>query len=203
MKSAIFKGVAKAGLVYFATSILGQNVTTAEREKGLRYLEETRIGVIEATKGLSEAQWKFKPAPDRWSIAEIVEHIALVEEIVIQNVCAQFANAPAGAAGRDPQPVDQLILAKVPDRSTKYQAPPPIRPTGRWTPNEALQHFLAARIETDAFLRSSQDLRGHVVNHPVFGALDGCQWVLAAAGHAERHTKQILEVKGDPNFPAN
>jgi hypothetical protein len=33
--------------------------------------------------------------------------------------------------------------------------------------------------------------------------MDGYQWVLATAAHTERHTKQILEVKSDPNFPAN
>jgi hypothetical protein len=41
------------------------------------------------------------------------------------------------------------------------------------------------------------------VDHPVLGPLDGYEWILAAAAHSERHTKQILEVKADPNFPAN
>lgn len=44
-------------------------------EQGQQYPEQTRSAVIGATRGLSEAQWKFKPAPDRWSISEIVEHM--------------------------------------------------------------------------------------------------------------------------------
>jgi len=176
-------------------------LTPSDRDKGLHYLAETRNGVVEATKGLSEAQWKFKPAPDRWSIAEIMEHLTLVENLLLENVRPQLASSPAAAPDRDPKQIDAAILAKMPDRSTKYQAPPPIVPTGRWTPQIALDRFLASREQTAAFLKSDADLRRHVVAHPVFGAMDGYEWILAIAAHSERHTKQILEVKADANFP--
>lgn len=60
-----------------ATCDAVQDLTPSERAQGLRYLDQTRYGVIETTKGPSEDQWKFKPAPDRWSIAEVVEHLAV------------------------------------------------------------------------------------------------------------------------------
>jgi uncharacterized damage-inducible protein DinB len=179
----------------------GQDLTSSDREKGLRYLAETRNGVVEATKGLSDAQWKFKPGPDRWSIAEIVEHLALVENFLLENVRPQLASSTAVAPDRDLKQVDANILAKIPDRSTKFQAPPPIVPTGRWTPQVALDRFLASRQQTVAFLKSDADLRGHVVTHPVAGPMDGYQWILSIAAHSERHTKQILEVKADSGFP--
>jgi len=50
--------------------------TQAEKEKAVAYLETTKKGVLEATKGLSEAQWNFKAAPDKWSVAQCAEHIA-------------------------------------------------------------------------------------------------------------------------------
>jgi DinB superfamily len=126
-----------------------------------------------------------------------VEHLALVEEFVAQNVLGGIAKAPAPAADRDYKQIDAMILAKVPDRSTKAQAPPPITPTGRWTPAEALEHLLAARAQTVALFKSTPDLRQHVINHPAFGPLDGYEWVLTVAAHTDRHTKQILEVKAD------
>jgi hypothetical protein len=180
-----------------------QDVTNAERERGLRYLDETRQGVIEATKGLSEAQWKFKPAADRWSVAEIVEHIALAEDLFLNDVRKRLESAPAGAPDRDPKQTDAMILAKVPDRSTKVQAPPPLLPTGKWKQDIVLEHFLGSRRQTVSFLKSATDLRSHVVNHPALGPLDSYEWVLAVAAHSARHTEQILEVKADPNFPAN
>ena len=45
-----------------------QELTQAETEHALQYLESTKRDVLDATKGLSEAQWNFKPAPDRWSL---------------------------------------------------------------------------------------------------------------------------------------
>jgi hypothetical protein len=196
MKSAILFGA--IGLAGGAT---GQDVTDMEREQAVRYLAESRAGVIEAVKGLSEAQFNFKPAPDRWSIAETLEHIAMVEDAVLTGVRARLEKGPAPAADRDAKQVDAMILEKVPDRSMKVQAPPQLSPTGHTTPAASLERFLQSRQQMVNWLKSDSDLRGHVVDHPVFGPWDGYQWILAAAGHSERHTKQILEVQADPNFP--
>jgi hypothetical protein len=197
----------KPALLFGAISLAGvafaQDVTNAEREKALRYLNETRTGVIEAVKGLSDAQFNFKPAPDRWSVAEVLEHIAVTEDLITTGIRAKLEKAPAPPADRDAKRVDAMILSKMPDRSTKAQAPPPIVPNGRWTPAAALDHFLASRQQTIEWLKADTDLRGHLAPHPAFGPLDGYEWILAIAGHSERHTKQILEVKADPKFPSD
>ena len=202
-----YRSAVVLGVLSLAAGAAGQpgaqSITPAEREHALTYLTETRDGVTAAMKGLSEAQLQFKPAADRWSVAEVVEHLALIEDFLHQGVLTKLPGAPAATAGWDAKKVDAMVLAKVPDRSTKFQAPELAVPTGRWTPAETLEHFLAGRAQTAAFLKSASDLRGHVVNHPVFGAMDGYEWILAVAAHTDRHTKQILEVKADPGYPKN
>ena len=181
---------------------IGQTLAAADRDKGEQYLQQTRDGVVAAVKGLSDAQMKFKPAPDRWSVAETLEHIALAEDFLFQNITNNIMKAPAGALDRDTAKIDAFVLAAIPDRSHKAQAPEPLRPTARWTPSETLDHFLASRAKTIAFLESTPDLRAHVVNGPPLNQpMDGYDWLLFIAAHSERHTKQILEVKADPNFP--
>ena len=69
-------------LIAGATAASAQEVTQAEKDKALQYLETTKKNVLEATKGLSEAQWNFKPAPDRWSVAQVMEHIAAAEDFL-------------------------------------------------------------------------------------------------------------------------
>ncbi|MFQ5696076.1 MAG: DUF1579 family protein, partial [Terriglobia bacterium] len=54
-------------------------LTAQDLARAATHLEATRLGLLDATADLSEAQWHFKPAPDRWSVAEIVEHLALSE----------------------------------------------------------------------------------------------------------------------------
>jgi len=189
-------------VLMLAAAGFSQNLSQADRDKGVQYLQQTRDGVVSAVKGLSEAQLKFKPAPDRWSVAEVLEHITLVEDGLFQNVSVNIMKAPAGAADRDVAKTDAAVLALVPDRSHKRQAPPQFVPTGRWTPAETLDHFLKSRARTIEFLESTPDLRAHVGDSPL-GPLDGYEWVLFMSAHSERHTKQILEVKADPNFPKN
>src|SRR3981189_2359020 len=98
-------------LLLLCSVACGQTLTQADKEKGAKYLEETRDGVVAATKGLSEAQMKFKPAPDRWSVAETLEHIVLVEDALLQNVSGNVMKAPAGAADRDTAKIDAMVLA--------------------------------------------------------------------------------------------
>ena len=190
-------------LLFLGSIAFGQALTQADREKGEKYLEKTRDGVVDATEGLSEAQLKFKPAPDRWSVAETLEHIALAEDFLMQNITNKVMKAPAGPANRDVAKTDAAVLAMIPDRSHKAQAPPQLVPTGRWTPAETLDHFQKSRAKTIAFLQSTPDLRGHAVDSPIGQQLDAYEWLLFIAAHSERHTKQIAEVKSDPNFPKN
>jgi uncharacterized damage-inducible protein DinB len=199
------KVLLQAFLVFIVGAVASaQSLTTAEREKAVKYLEQTRDGVIAATKGLSEAQMKFKSAPDRWSVAETLEHIAVAEDYLLGNITQNIMKAPAGPANRDTAKLDALILAAVPDRSQKRQAPGPLVPSGRWTPAETLVHFEQSRAKTIQFLKSTPDLREHASSeNPFQQPMDGYEWLLFISAHSERHTKQIAEVKADPNFPKN
>jgi len=180
-----------------------QELSQADREKGVKYLEETRDGVVAAVSGLSDAQWQFKAGPDRWSIAECLEHIALAEDFLFMNVTQNVMKGGPGAPDRDFAKTDAAVLAMIPDRSHKAQAPPQLVPTGRWTPQETLKHFLASREKTIEFMKTEPGLRAHAVDSPMGQQLDAYQWLLFIGAHSKRHTEQIDEVKADPKYPKN
>lgn len=184
-----------------AAAASAQEVTQAEKDRALQYLETTRKNVLEATKGLSDAQWSFKPAPDRWSVAQVMEHIAAAEDLLLDTTKEKVMTSPAGEPGRDFKKTDEAVLMVVPDRSHKTQTSEPLMPSNRFgSPEGSVKHFLESRATTELFLRSTSGLRDHVMDSPV-GKLDGYEFVLFIAAHTERHTKQINEVKADPNFP--
>ena len=54
-------------------------MTAGERAKALKYLEESRAEFLAAIDGVSDAQWKWKPAPAKWSVGECAEHIVMSE----------------------------------------------------------------------------------------------------------------------------
>jgi hypothetical protein len=184
-----------------AAAASAQEVTQAEKDRALQYLETTKKGVLEATRGLSEAQWNFKAAPERWSVAQVMEHIAAAEDFLRTLTKEKIMMAPAGEPGRDLKKTDDTVLAMVPDRTNKVQAPEPLVPSNRFgSPEASLKHFVESRAATEDFLKSTAGLRDHVSDSPM-GKLDGYEFVLLIAAHSERHTKQINEVKADPNFP--
>ena len=68
---------------------------------------------------------------------------------------------------------------------------------------DALSSFFDNRKKLIEFVSTTdEDMRDHVVALP-FGSFDSYQMVLFIAAHSNRHTKQIEEVKADPNFPKN
>ena len=179
-------------------------LSKADYDSAHKYLETTKKNIEEATKGLSDAQWNFKPGPDRWSVAQVLEHIAVSEDYLRGFVEGKVLKAP-DAPGRDLGKIDAMVLAMVPDRSHKFQAPEPLQPKSQFgTPEETRKHFLESRAKTEALLKDTPDLREHAVENPPMGqTLDAYEWILFIAAHSDRHTKQIKEVEADPNFPKN
>ena len=165
-----------------------------EVSRAENYLHLTRDKLFEAVSGLDATQWHFKPDPERWSIAEIVEHVAIIEGRV-HMVVGKMPEAPPVEGGHNEVEVDEIVYVQVPRRDRKVKAPPQVEPANQWPPEESLRSFTEARARTIQLLKDSPNLRGRVLPHPVFGPWDGYQWIAAAAGHSARHTEQILEVK--------
>src|SRR5262245_38970271 len=184
-----------------ADAAFAQTVSPEDRDRAVKYLESTRDNVVQATKGLTEEQWNYKPSVFKWSVAQVVEHIAAAEDLLRGLLVQNVLKAPP-APGLDTKAGDQRVLAMVPDRSVHVEAPPPLRPTNRFSsPQEALKHFVESRAKTIELLQNTPDLRAHATDSPIFKKLDGYEWVLFIAAHSERHTKQLNEVKADPKFP--
>jgi hypothetical protein len=65
----------------------------------------------------------------------------------------------------------------------------------------SLEAFNDKRANSIEFIeKTTDDLRNHYSDFP-FGKLDTYQIILFMSAHTERHTKQVVEIKGDENFP--
>src|SRR5256885_7128040 len=184
-----FRGAAVIVLLALAVaaSARAQDASQADKERALQYLELTKKGVLDATKGLSDAQWNFKAGPDRWSVAEVMEHLAAAEDMLRGMIQGQLMKSAAvpGRSAEEIKKGDESVLAMVPDRSHKAQAPEPLKPTNRFgSPAAAQKHFLESRAETEDYLKNTSGLREHVGDSPL-GKLDGYEFILFTAAHSE------------------
>lgn len=174
-----------------------------DRAKLVQYLTATRDQVLAEAAALSDEQWQFKLAADRWSVGEVVEHLALAETFIFdlqQKAVSGPAATPEQRAAV--QGKDEMLLRMIPDRTKKANAPEPLQPATRLGSRaEVLAAFKERRGKTvDYASKTSDDLRGRVGESPL-GPLDAYQWLLFMGAHTERHLGQIREVKAHPQFP--
>lgn len=177
-------------------------LTQHERDYALSALYSSQKQFLDSLNGLTPEQLNFKAAPDRWSIFECAEHIAVAEDTIFGSVSKVMKTPYVEKKLPVPEADDERILVMVTDRSKKLTAPEVLKPTHRFSSvGELKQHFIESRGRTLDYVRYTQDdLRHHQTQSPM-GAIDDYQLVLLIAGHSERHTLQIQEVTADPKYP--
>ena len=181
----------------------GKTLSPEERKFAVDYMEQTRKGLLMDIKGLSEQQLNFKPSPQKWSIAQCVEHIAIAE-IALMKILQESLDQPADPSKRaEITASDTTVLRVVTDRSHKSTAKEFLQPDDKFADyNAALQGFIDRRNKNISYIISTQDdLRNHFCSHAIMGRIDGFQYLLLISAHCKRHTLQIEEVMADPNFP--
>lgn len=180
-------------------AMAAQSLTQSERDRAMSYLHATRKQFLDIVTTVSAEQLRYKPAPGRWSIAEIAEHLTLVEDSVFQAAQAALQKPPSAP---DPA-LDEKMQQDVASRARRASAPEGFVPRGRWTKAADLaSEFKARRDRSNEFIQTTPAaLRQHALPHPALGRLDAYQWFLFAAAHADRHIQQMREVMADPGFP--
>lgn len=179
-------------------------MTDAERSKALKLMTDSQTEFLDSVRGLSEAQWSFKASPEKWSIAETSEHIMLSESLIFSAVMGN-KKAPVDSEWEAKTAAQvALIESALPDRSTKVKAPEVLQPKSKFTRDQIITRYQAARQKTIDFTKTTDfPLKEHLLPHPLFGPLNGYEWLLSVALHNHRHNLQIAEVKAAAGYPAN
>jgi hypothetical protein len=179
-------------------------MTGEERQILLTKLTASRKLLLAAVHGMNDAQWAFKPDVGSYSIAQCVEHLVITEAGVLSRLNEKVrTEVPAPERWAEAAGKDDLIWRVMPQRKHKVKAPPEMQPKGELaTPQAGVENFERVRAETIVYVESTRDdVRSYFLPHVAMGTLDGWQWLLTMALHAERHAAQIEEIKAHPQFP--
>jgi len=169
----------------------------SERKSLLHLLRRTESLYLAKLENVSPEQAAFKPGPDRWSITEIAEHVAIAEEFMYK-----LAAGASRSTEESDRRIDERIHRLAADRGRAFPAPENVCPCGRFGGvAKSTAAFRAARQKTIEYVEQTlPDLRRLRVMHPT-GNIDVYQNLLIGAYHPERHAKQIEEVKSSPGYP--
>ncbi len=169
------------------------------------HIEESHNRFTELVQGLSARQENFRPVSEHWSIAEIAEHLALIDEGVstlITNLLTRAetsADSNARAVAFLPVSLkEQLEQA----RHAKYQAPEMVRPRGGVEVEASLARIKRVRATLNSLRPRLEtiDLSAARFPHPFFGALNLYQWLAFIPNHQERHLRQIERLMDAPEY---
>ena len=165
----------------------------------LDHLETQRAGLRAAVDTVPRELRERRPSPEAWSVAEVVEHVAIIEQRLAGLLTTLLADAQARGIGPETEtalvvdPASQRMLV---DRSYRITAPEMAHPTGTLDLDRAWDAFEAAHAALRDAVQAGDGLAlgGVTAAHPRFGELTWYQWVAFAGGHEARHAAQIRDV---------
>ena len=172
------------------------SLTQAERDQLRNYVIQAHNHVLQTVRSLSRPQLDVKENATRWSIAENVEHLAIVHSLVLSHV-QQLTASPVPDhphvskwKGRD-----EALLAQIRSREHRLKVPDIGYPNHEVNHEEVFRRFEAIRHRIVEFAETTNaPLKLFTFPHPVFGEKDCYQWLLGTGAHCERHLAQIREV---------
>jgi hypothetical protein len=171
------------------------------------YVDAQRSALLAAASALPLARWTERPAPDRWSIVALFEHLYKVEHSCARVIARGVAGARA--AGHPMETDEHSVLGTLDgsglrDRSRRLEVPERVAPAGGWSPQEALDQLAASRAELHDAIRAGDGLAlGSIYQtHARLGEIDLYRWILFVAEHEARHTQQAAEIAEQLAAPA-
>lgn len=160
--------------------------------KIINHLNSVRQKLLSAVEPLDPERFKKRPAENEWSVAEIIDHLHLVEERVIAELEKGLGSAP-----QKPGFLNKFIPKSiVASRLVRVKAPKAVLPTNAPEKQTAMANLESTRKRLKELCAKEGPVRMRqvVVRHPFLGRIDGTAAVSFLSYHELRHYKQITEV---------
>jgi uncharacterized damage-inducible protein DinB len=183
-------------------------LTDAERAELLELLDSSARDLLALIENASDEQWRWKPAPERWSIGECAEHIVLSERLLYGTALQALETPVDPEWATKTQGKTEFLKRVMPNRNPGgvggARAPQEIEPVHGLTRDEVLRRFNESRAEIRSFAENlDAPAKQHVVAHPfpAFGSLNAYDWLIYVPLHTVRHSRQIVEVQQTAGYP--
>jgi uncharacterized damage-inducible protein DinB len=168
-------------------------------EEVLNYLDTERRELRAAVELVPAELRDQQPGPDRWSVAQVLQHLVIIEKRIGMGMTKWVADAKAAGVGPEVETssvLKSLDVALIADRSRPRNAPEEVRPDGELDAASAWTALEQTRAALRAGVMPGEDLAlGEVVQpHPVLGPINLYQWLLFVGSHEVRHTGQVREI---------
>ncbi len=160
------------------------------------YVEDKRKELLQSFAGVPSDRLCRRASADGWSVAEILEHLSMVEAGVARLISKRAGRAREAGLGEEKS--TESVLGSLDQQrarldTTVMQAPTPVQPRANVDFSEALAGLETSRAALRAAVVTANGLSlGEIKHtHPFLGELDLYQWLIFVGQHEGRHQKQI------------
>ncbi|HEX8474217.1 MAG TPA: DinB family protein [Pyrinomonadaceae bacterium] len=161
-------------------------------------IDATRERLRERLESLNQSQQTFRPTPDAWTVAEIAEHLSIIEKQMVQLVGMMLKKTEAAGILRADGDSTRIAPVNIDDfvaqsKTQKFVAPETVRPSGQVSVADSLAHLRETRAALHSLRPRIEQIDGTAAQfkHPFMGMLNIYQWLLFIGAHEQRHIDQI------------
>lgn len=177
-------------------------------EEVLNYLDTERTALRDAVELVPAELRNQSPAVNRWSVAQVLQHLAGIEDRIGTSMTKWIAEAHTGGTGPETETtsiVNSLPHQAIADRSQRRNAPEEFQPRSDADAESAWAALGRSRAMLRAALLAGDGLAlGEVKQpHPVLGPINLYQWALFVGSHETRHAGQVREIAEALNTDSN
>jgi uncharacterized damage-inducible protein DinB len=160
--------------------------------------DKIRERLKETVRNLTDEQLNYLPEGEKWTVAQIVEHLSLVEDGMTR-ISAKLLNEAKenGKASDGTVKISEDFLRKIGGaRQQKFEAPERAHPKSGQTVPESLAKMEENRKRLNELcpLFESVECADYKFPHPAFGELTAHEWLALLGGHEMRHIEQIKRI---------
>lgn len=164
--------------------------------EAMKYVEEKRTDLLRKLEGADPGVMAQRPSADKWSVAEVLDHLQMVESGVARLIAKRVTRAREGGLRKE-ESTESIIgsidfMGPTLDNAP-IEAPEQVRPRADADPEKALAALAAARQSLhEAVAIADGFALGEIKHtHAILGELDLYQWIVFLGRHEARHTRQI------------
>ncbi|MEP6778525.1 MAG: DinB family protein [Gemmatimonadaceae bacterium] len=160
------------------------------------YLARERAELEAYVASLPDKSLQERAHPDRWSVSEMLEHLVIVENGSGRMVSKLTKEAIE--EGSAPETATSSMLGSLDAHyapNTRIVAPAFLTPDKKIPVADSLAELRVARARLLGAIQKANglDLTRVKGPHPVFGPIDGYQWLVMIGKHEERHLQQMKD----------
>jgi len=160
------------------------------------YVEQKRKELLQSFAGVPGDRLCKRATPDGWSVAEILEHLRMVEAGVARLITKRVGQAREAGLGEEKSTKSVFPSFERPSmrlENAVIQSPIAVQPRPDIDISDAVEGLEGSReaLRAAAVAATGLSLGEIKHTHPILGELDLYQWLIFLGQHEVRHKKQI------------